>query len=340
MNADDSGGAHDVPLVVATGSVHECAQRILEGAARVVLAEDEALFKRLAPEAVGFIVRGDTRLDCGTIHAAARLKVIGRSGIGVDNVDLTAATARGIPVIVTPNVGVDAVAEGTFAMLLTLVKRLRELDSLTRAGRWRERNSVLPGDLAGCVLGAVGMGRIGRRVVELGRAFGMSVLVADPFLAAGEIEESGAEAVSLGGLFARSDHITLHAPLLPSTRGMITAELLASAGPGAVLVNLARGGLIESYEALASALASGALAAVGLDVFEPEPPDLTHPLFEHPRVLLSPHALGQTVKSREAIFTAMSRDMRAVLEGGRPKSLANPEIYANPGSGAGTGVGR
>lgn len=314
-------------LVVATGAVHECTHRILEGAARVVLATDAETLRRLAPEAVGFIVRGDTSLSGEVIASATQLKVIGRSGVGVDNVDVAVATRRRIPVIVTPFAGVDAVAEGAFAMLLSLTKRLRELDALVRAGQWSERNDASLGDLAGSTLGVVGVGRIGRRVVQLGRAFGMQVLAADPLVSPGDISALDAEPTTLRALFARSEFISLHAPLTPSSRGMITADLLMSSGPGAVLVNLARGGLIESCDALLAALSSGALAGLGLDVFDPEPPDLSHPLFQHPQVLLSPHALGQTVKSREAIFRVMSEGIRAVLEGGRPEFVANPEIY-------------
>lgn len=319
------------PLVLATGVVHECTHSILAGAARVVQATEEETLRKLAPEAVGFIVRGDSYLSGELIDSAPRLKVVGRSGVGVDNVDVAAASSRRIPVVITPLVGVDAVAEGTFAMLLSLTKRLRELDAAVRAGRWSERNLLRGGDLAGGTLGVVGMGRIGRRVAQLGLAFDMRVLVADPLVDPGEVRALGAEAATLESLFARAGHITLHAPLLASTKGMITAGLLASAGPGAVLVNLARGGLIESCDALLGALSSGALAGVGLDVFDPEPPDLSHPLFKHPQVILSPHALGQTVKSSEAIFRVMSQGILAVLQGRRPEFVANPEIFETGG---------
>ena len=325
------GSAGGEPLVVATGAVHECTHRILEGLARVVPAPDDETRRRLAPEAVGFIVRGDTSLGGELVASAPRLKVIGRSGVGVDNVDVAAATRRRIPVVVTPFAGVDAVAEGAFAMLFSLSKRLPELDAIVRAERWSERNAVRLGDLTGSTLGVVGMGRIGRRVAQLGGAFDMQVLAADPLVDPDEIRALGAEPTTLEALFSSAQFISLHAPLTPSTRGMITADLLSTAGPGAVLVNLARGGLIESYDALLAALSSGALAGLGLDVFEPEPPDLSHLLFKHPQVLLSPHALGLTVKSREAIFRIMSEGIRTALEGGRPEFVANPEIYAGGG---------
>ncbi len=315
-------------LVVSTGPVPDEVHRLLAGMARVVVTDGSAaaLLAR-APEVDGFIVRGDGHLPASLIEAAPNLRVIGRSGVGVDNVDTSAATRRGIPVVVTPDAGSIAVAEGAFALLLALAKRLRELDTLVRAGRFAERDTTVVAEFAGATLGVVGMGRIGRRVAALGAAFGMDVIANDPALGDERLRELGAEGVRLAELFARADHIALHAPLLPETRGMITADLLLSAGPGAFLVNLARGPLIESPDALCEALDAGALAGAGLDVFDPEPPDLSHRLFSDPRVLLSPHALGLSDKSRARIFGDMARGVRAVLEGRRPAAVANPEVY-------------
>lgn len=315
-------------LVLSTGPVPQDVHRVLAGVARVVVTDGSAAALLAgAAEVEGFIVRGDGRLPASLIDAAPGLRVIGRSGIGVDNVDVAGATRRGIPVVVTPDAGSIAVAEGAFALLLGLAKRLRQLDALVRAGRFAERETTVVAELAGATLGVVGMGRIGRRVAALGAAFGMHVIASDPVLGDERLRELGAEAVTLAALFARADHIALHAPLVPETRGLITADLLLSAGPGAFLVNLARGPLVESPDALCAALDAGALAGVGLDVFDPEPPDLRHRLYSDPRVLLSPHALGLTDKSRERIFGDMARGVRAVLEGRRPAAVANPEIY-------------
>ena len=321
-------------LVVSTGPVPDEVQALLAGVARVVVTDGSsaALLARAA-DVAGFIVRSEGHLPASLIEAAPRLRVIGRSGVGVDNVDVAAATRRGIPVVVTPDAGSIAVAEGAFALLLALAKRLRELDALVRAGRFAERERAVVAEFAGATLGVVGMGRIGRRVAALGTAFGMSVLAADPILGDERLRELGTEPVTLPELFDRADHIALHAPLVPETSGMITADLLMSAGPGAFLVNLARGGLIESLDAVLAALDAGALAGVGLDVFEPEPPDLSHRLFSDPRVLLSPHALGLSDKSRERIFGDMARGVRAVLEGRRPAAVANPEVYRRSAGG-------
>ena len=322
------------PLVVTTGPVPEAVHRLLAGAARLVVTDgDHDTLLALAAETEGFIVRGDGHLPASLIEAAPRLRVIARSGIGVDNVDVAAATRRGIPVVVTPDVGAVAVAEGAIALLLALAKRLAELDALVRSGRWAERETTVVSELAGSTLGVVGMGRIGRRAAGLGAGFGMHVVAADPALGDGRLRELGVEPVTLAELFDRSDHITLHAPLLAETRGMVTAELLGRAGPGAFLVNLARGGLIESLDAVADALDAGALAGVGLDVFDAEPPDLGHRIFSDPRVLLSPHALGLSDKSRRRIFGDMSQGVRAVLEGRRPEAVANPEVYGSEADG-------
>ena len=314
--------------IVAAGPIAPPTREILGALGEVVVAPsgDEETLLPLLADAVALIARGDTCVSARLIDAAPALRVIGRSGVGFDAIDLEAASRRRIPVVITPNANAQAVAEGALAMLLCLAKDLRGLDALVREGRWAERDRADVRDLEGATLGIVGLGRIGRRLAELARPFGMQVLGYDPYVD----ELDGVGLVGLGTLFAESDYVSLHAPLTPATRGMVDAELLALAGPGAILVNLARGGLVRSLDDLLGALDSGALAAVGLDVFDPEPPDLSHPLFRHPRVLLSPHAIGMTRLSRRRIFEEMSLGMAAVLRGGRAESIANPEIYSEP----------
>ena len=315
-------------LVVATGPVTEATHKILANVARVVVASDnsEDTLLEFTPGARGFIMRGDSRLSKG-VAAASQFQVIGRSGIGVDGVAIAATSRRRIPVVVTPYAGFDAIAEGVFGMLLVLVKRLSLLDAMVRSGAWADRDNAVVGDLNGTTLGIMGLGRIGRRVVHLASAFGMHLLATDPVLAADEIREAGAELVPLSELFGRSHHLTLYPPLQPDARGIVTGEFLQTAGPGAFLVNLARGGLIESADSLFAALDSGPLAGVGLDVFEPEPPDLSHSLYSDEWVLLSPHTLSLTTRSRHRIFDEMSRGTLAVLQGGRAESVGIPNIY-------------
>ena len=313
------------PRIVATAPVGAPAPELLApfGDLVVAPADDEATLAPLVRDAVALIVRGGSRVPATLIDAAPALRVIARTGVGTDLVDLEAATRRRIPVIVTPGAGANAVAEGALAMMLSLAKALPALDRVVREGRWRERDAVDVRDLEAARLGIVGLGRIGRRVAELARVFGMDVAAFDPYASA-----SGDVALlDLPALFERSEFVSLHAPLTDETRGMVDAALLERLPRGAVLVNLGRGALVRSLDDLLAVLESGRLAGVGLDVFDPEPPDVSHPLFADPRVLLSPHALGLSRLSRERIFREVAEGVAAVLRGERPAAVANPEVY-------------
>ncbi|HEV8685871.1 MAG TPA: NAD(P)-dependent oxidoreductase [Gaiellaceae bacterium] len=292
-------------MIVATGPVHPVAEELL---GPIVVDDD---WRALLPEAEALIVRGGVFVTEDDLERAPRLRVIGRSGIGVDNVPVEAARARGIPVVVTPGAGARAVAEGALALLLAVVKRLPELAEAVQRGDWSARDRLELGDLDGATLGIVGYGRIGRELADLARGLGMHVLAYDP-----NVPEAS---VQLDVLFAESDAVSLHAPLTAETRGLVNAELLARARPGLVLINTSRGGLISSLDDLLAALERGHLSGVGLDVFEQEPPDPSHPLFAHPRVVVTPHALGMTRRARERIFREMAEAMAAVLHGKEPR---------------------
>jgi D-3-phosphoglycerate dehydrogenase len=269
--------------------------------------------------AEGAIVRADATVDAAFLDRAPRMRVLARTGVGTDLVDLDAATARGIAVVVTPGSGTRAVAEGVLAHTLALVKRVAPLTELVSAGRWAERDSGGPiGDLDGATIGIVGYGRIGRRVGELAAAFGMRVLAYDPFAPPPE-EVACAD---LGELAAASDVLTLHVPLTAENHHLVDAAFLARTKPGAVLVNCGRGGLLDLDAALA-ALESGQLAGVGLDVFESEPP-VHHPIFDHPSVSLTPHLMGLTRKATAATFADAAQGVVDILSGRRPAAVANP----------------
>jgi D-3-phosphoglycerate dehydrogenase len=306
----------DRPVVVALGQVDPAlvAGVLGDGVSFVPDpgAEDLAV-------AVGAIARADAVVDAAFLDRAPRLRVVARTGVGVDLVDLEAASARGVAVVVTPGSGTRAVAEGVLAMALHLVKRLGRLTSLVRDGGWAERSRVPVGDLDGATLGIVGYGRIGRRVGELAGAFGMRVLAHDPI----SPPPAGVDRPDLGELVAASDVLTLHAPLTPATHHLVDAALLARTRPGAILVNCGRGGLLDLDAALA-ALESGRLGGIGLDVFDPEPPP-HHPLFDHPDVVLTPHLMGLTRRATAATFAAAARGVGDVLAGRRPPALANPD---------------
>jgi phosphoglycerate dehydrogenase-like enzyme len=295
-------------VIVATDVVHPVAEEIL---GPIVVSRD---WRALLPDAEALIVRGGLTLTEEDLARATRLRVIGRSGIGVDNVPVEAARARGIPVVVTPGAGARAVAEGALALMLALLKRLPELGVAVREGRWSARDELELRDLDGATLGIVGYGRIGRELADLARGVGMRVLASDPYM-----DEAS---TPLDVVFAQSDVVSLHAPLTDETRGIVNAATLAAAKPGLILVNTSRGGLVSSLDDLFAALESGVLGGIGLDVFEEEPPDASHPLFSHPRVVVTPHALGMTRRSRERIFREMAEGVAAALRGEQPPHVA------------------
>jgi D-3-phosphoglycerate dehydrogenase len=301
-------------MIVATAAVPALVEELL---GEVVVAAPGELAERVR-EAEVLIVRGGATVDAELIASAPRLRVIGRSGVGFSEVDVAAATRRGIPVVLAAAGGARAVAEGALALVLALAKRLPELDRAVKEGRFAERDQVVTRDLDGATLGIVGYGRIGRALAALAAPLGMRILYSDPY-----VEDS----VALAALFAQSDFVSIHTPLNDETRGLVDAALLARARPGLILVNLARGAIVSSLDDLLAALESGRLGGVGLDVFEPEPPDPAHPLFAHPQVLCSPHALWRTPRALDAVFREMSEGILAALRGERPGAVANPELY-------------
>jgi phosphoglycerate dehydrogenase-like enzyme len=304
------------PVVVALGAVDPTLVTEVLGDSIELVAQPGPDDLAIAEAA---IVRADAVVDAALLARAPRLRVLARTGVGVDLVDLEEASARGIAVVITPGAGTRAVAEGVLAHALHLVKRLAPLTRLVREGRWAERAGVAVGDLDGATIGIIGYGRIGRRVGELAAAFGMRVLAHDPI----SPPPAGIDCPDLGELAEASDVLTLHAPLTEATYHLVDARLLGRIRPGAILVNCGRGGLLDLDAALA-ALESGRLGGIGLDVFDPEPP-AQHPLFDHPNVVLTPHLMGLTRRATGATFAAAARGITDVLAGRRPAALANPD---------------
>jgi phosphoglycerate dehydrogenase-like enzyme len=272
--------------------------------------------------AQGAIVRADAVVDAAFLDRTPRMRVLARTGVGTDLVDLDVATARGIAVVITPGSGTRAVAEGVLAHALHLLKRLAPLTALVREGRWNQRTDPAIGDIGdldGATMGIIGYGRIGRRVGELAHACGMRVLAHDPFAA----PPAEVDCPNLAELAAASDVLTLHAPLTDDNYHFVNAEFLARTKPGVILINCGRGGLLDMDAALA-ALQSGQLGGVGLDVFEPEPPE-HHPLFDHPNVSLTPHLMGLTRRATAATFADAAQGVVDVLAGRPPAAVANPD---------------
>jgi D-3-phosphoglycerate dehydrogenase / 2-oxoglutarate reductase len=306
----------DRPVVVALGSVDPALVTHVLGEEIAFVTDPNA---QDIANAVGAIVRAEAVVDAAFLARAPRLRVIARTGVGVEHVDLSAVTARGIPVVITPGSGTRAVAEGVFALALHLVKRLRPFTELVRHGRWADRGQTPMGDLDGATIGIIGYGRIGRRVGELATAFGMRVLAYDPF-SAPPLEIAAPDVLELA---SASDVVTLHVPLTEETRHLVDEAFLNHVRRGATLINCGRGGLVDLDAALA-ALELGQLAGVGLDVFENEPPEY-HALFDHHDVVLTPHLMGMTRRAAAATFVDAARGIVDVLAGRRPGAVANPE---------------
>jgi D-3-phosphoglycerate dehydrogenase len=291
---------------------------------RVLTPPPAALADALAA-ADALIVRSATRVTAELLERAARLRVIGRAGVGVDNIDLDAATERGVLVMNTPGGNAVSVAEHALALLLALARRIPQLDAATRAGRWEK--SAAGVELRGKTLGLVGLGRVGFEVARRARALEMRILAFDPYLAPDVAREAGAEPVALDELLARSDFVSLHAALSPATEKMINRETLARMKPGARLVNTARGELVDEA-ALAEALRSGRLAGAALDVFATEPP-VASPLLGLPNLIATPHVAGSTLEAQEEVGVAIAQQVRDYLADGTIRNAVNlPAVSA------------
>jgi D-3-phosphoglycerate dehydrogenase len=248
----------------------------------------------------GCIVRSGTQITADLLADPGKLRAIARAGVGVDNIDVAAATRRGIVVMNTPGGNTLSTAEHAIALLAALARHLPAADASLKAGKW-ERNKFLGSQLAGKTLGIVGVGRVGREVARRAVAMGMRVLGLDPFLTPERAAELGVEKVDdLDGLLPRCDFLTVHTPGGPETKGLIGPEQIAQLKKGARVVNCARGGIIDEA-ALATALASGQVSGAAIDVFDPEPPPADNPLRSAPNVILTPHLGASTLEAQDAV---------------------------------------
>jgi glyoxylate reductase len=332
--APDTALLEQAPLVVATSPLPLDVAAILgagvtyrEPAHR--LGRDEVL--AAVGRAQGLIALLTDPIDETLLAAAPRLRVVANYAVGYDNVDVPAATARGIIVTNTPDVLTDATADFAFALLLGAARRLVEGDRLARSGAWTgwEPGQHLGADISGATLGLIGLGRIGRAVAARARGFSMQVLAVDHSGGRpGAVPVEGIARVALPELLERADVVSLHCPLTPETRHIIDAAALARMKPTAILVNTARGPCVDE-EALVQALATGQIAGAGLDVFEHEP--RIHPgLIASSRVILAPHVGSATYTARRRMGEICARAIRAVLEGQRPPTIVNPEVATVP----------
>jgi len=300
--------------ILLTDGLEENGQAIMRKSAKVDdrggISADELL--KVVGEYDAIIVRGRTKVIPAVFDAGKKLKVVGRSGVGVDNIDLAAARQHGVTVVNAPVATSVAVAELTFGLMLAMVRELPRADSGMKNGKWLKKE-MEGSELYGKTLGVVGFGRIGSNVAQRAAAFGMKILAYDPLLSPEEIRKRGGEPVSLDQLYAGSDLITLHVPLSNETRGMLNAETFSKMKKGVRVVCAARGGVIDE-DALLAALESGQVAGAGLDVYATEPPGQTA-LVSHPHVIATPHMGAQTVEAQQRAAGDIATEVLAALQG-------------------------
>ncbi len=261
--------------------------------------------------AMGLIVRSGTQADADLIEAGDSLRVIGRAGVGLDNIDVEAATRRGIAVMNAPAGNTVSTAELAFALLLAAARRILAADRSMRAGQW-DRKTYRGAQLAGKILGVIGAGRIGVEVIRRARAFGMKVIVADPYLTHERACDLDVELVELDDMLPRVDFLTLHVPLNPETEALMNEERIARLRPHAILVNASRGGIVDE-EALARALSEGRLSGAAMDVYAVEPLPAEHPLRDAPNLVLTPHLGAATHDAQREVAIEIAAAVRAAL---------------------------
>lgn len=304
--------------ILVTDGLAESGLALLRAAGDVTVDPKISAAELLAvvPEYHALVVRSRTKVTAPVIQAGKNLIVIGRAGVGVDNIDMAAAAARDIVVVNTPLAPSVAVAEHTLGLMLALARAIPTADASLKRGVW-EKSAFMGGELSGKTLGLIGIGRIGALVAERAIAFGMSVLAYDPYLSDDQIRQRRAAPATFDEVLARSDYISLHMPLTPKTQGMIGRQQLGVMKKGAWLICAARGGVIDE-EALREALDSGALAGAALDVFAAEPPPLDS-IAMHPKVVATPHIGAQTVDAQVRAGVAVAEEVIAVLQGKEPR---------------------
>jgi D-3-phosphoglycerate dehydrogenase len=319
----------DMARVLVVGKVHENGLKLLEGRSGIEIEQHtspaESEMRRSAARADAILIR-TARLSAETIAGAKSLKVVARHGVGYDNIDLAALTARKIPLALVGNVNAASVAEHTMFLLLAAMKQAIAYDRATREGRWSLRDGLASIDLSGKTLLIVGLGRIGREVAVRAKAFGMKIKAYDPLLAAVPPEIDAEMMHDLDAALSEADAVSLHVPLSDATRNLFDRERIARMKSSAVLVCAARGGLIDE-EALADALRAGQLRGAGIDVFAEEPPPSRHPLFALDNVVLSPHSASLTWECAERMAVISAQNCLDGLDGRINRDLlANPEV--------------
>ncbi|MGB8528785.1 MAG: phosphoglycerate dehydrogenase [Rhodoplanes sp.] len=290
------------------------------------LGKDKEKLAAVIGDYDGLAIRSATKVTPKIIERATKLRVIGRAGIGVDNVDISAATAKGIIVMNTPSGNAITTAEHAITLMLALARQIPQADASTQAGKW-EKNRFMGVEITGKTLGIIGCGNIGSIVADRAHGLRMKVIACDPFLSPERARDLGVERVELAELLRRSDFITLHTPLTDRTRNIINADALAAMKPSARIINCARGGLVDEV-ALRAALDAGRIAGAAFDVFTEEPAK-ANPLFGHPNVVCTPHLGASTTEAQENVALQVAEQMSDYLLSGAISNAVNfPSITA------------
>ncbi len=311
-------------ILVADALSPEGLEILRHGGEFEVVNDPEITPERLAETIGGFdalAIRSRSRVARETLQNSGRLKVIGRAGVGVDNVDIAAATERGIIVMNTPEGNTLSTAEHTVSMILALTRKIPQADQAMKAGQWPKK-SITGHELYGKTLGVLGLGKIGREVAKRMKAFGMEILGFDPFVNAPAAEKLGVTLGEVDEICKRADVITVHTPLNKDTRGLIDARRIGLMKPGVLLVNCARGGIIDET-ALVEGLQAGKVAGAALDVFIEEPLPKDHPLRKLDSVVLTPHLAASTTEAQEKVTRDVAEQIVEVLRGGMIRNAVN-----------------
>jgi len=274
----------------------------------------------------GLIVRSETKVTAEILEATPNLRVIGRAGVGVDNIDVPAATVNGVVVMNAPDGNTITTAEHTIALLISLARSIPQANASIKSGRW-ERKRFIGVELQGKMLGIVGLGRIGRVVASRARAMGMTIIAYDPFIAQDQARDLEIELAPLDQVYARADFLTVHTPLTAETRGIIGREVLSKMKPGARIINCARGGLVDE-DALYEAIKNGSIAGAALDVFSQEPPPADHPLLALDQVITTPHLGASTTEAQEGVAFTVAEQMRDYLLTGALRGAVNVPVVS------------
>lgn len=303
-----------LPVVLLAEKLAPSAVAVLgdEVEVRQVDGTDRPALLEAVADADALLVRSATKVDAEVLAATSKLKVVARAGVGLDNVEVPAATERGVLVVNAPTSNIVSAAEHAVALLLSVLRRVPAADKSLQAGEWK-RSSYTGVELHGKTVGVIGLGKIGQLFAQRVSAFGTELIAYDPYASAARAAQLGIELVTLDELLARADVMSIHLPKTPETQGLIGAEALAKAKPGVVVINAARGGLVDE-DALAKAIADGHVGGAGVDVFVTEPAT-SSPLFGLPNVVVTPHLGASTSEAQDRAGTDVARSVLLALRG-------------------------